>query len=190
MVPGEKFMRGDVCYAIESHLRGDALDIDLVHYVRQPTGLWHKSWHPVETIATRRFSAQDMVGYWHYAAKLEEAARHALDGELGAYVEIRSIQDGLVRIRLVDRQIRGPDLITEIREEHVFDASAWDTTVASAELAAELRERARALNDAASTARALELSASAAERAAEAAGVQERQHDAEDLAQILREQRG
>jgi hypothetical protein len=186
VLPGQRFERGDECFAVESRVDGAAVVIELVHHRRGRSGKWHHEWTRVETLASESFSARDMTGYWAYAGKVEEAARHALDGQLGCYVDVQSSDAGEVRIRLVERRLRGRDFVTEILEQHLIDASADGAVAASAELTEELRARARMRNEQEATARAAEVTA----RAERALGRGDRAREADELARILREERG
>jgi hypothetical protein len=189
VLPGERFVRGDDCYAVESHVAEGVVEIRLVHYRRQHDRRLHADWSVVDTLAAHRFRATDMTGYWGYSSQVEQAARHALDGELGCYVDIRETHEGFVRIRLVERRLHDLLLVTEILEERRFDASEPGAVAVSAGYAEELRQRANRLNDLAGSARGADAAATEAENAEQAAILRDRAREAHDLAQILRDRR-
>ncbi|HEU0315991.1 MAG TPA: hypothetical protein VFR49_01600 [Solirubrobacteraceae bacterium] len=182
MLPGERFARGEECYAVESHLDGGIVVVELVHYRRRAGGFGHKHWTRLERVASERFGEHDIDDFWRYSTQLADAARHALDGELGAFVKTESLSDGSVRVRLVDRRMRDRRLATDILEDRCFDPTAADALVASAEFAEELRARARQLNDDAFAA-AADADARAAQAAVDEA---ERARQARELAEIVR----
>lgn len=159
--------------------------VALVQYRRERAGKWHHEWTRVETLAWQSFGARDMTGYWAYAGKVEEAARHALDGQLGCYVDVQSSHEGEVRIRLIERRLRERELVTEILEQHHVDASADGAVAASAGLTEELRTRARELNEREAQARA-DVAAEQAQRADDRG---DRGREADELARILRDER-
>ena len=183
MLPGQRFVRGDDCFAVESRVDAATVVVELVRYRRRRVG-WHHEWRRVETLAGQTFGARDMTGYWAYAGKVEEAARHALDGQLGCYVDVQSSQEGEVRIRLIERRLRERELVTEILEQHLVNATADGAVAASAELTEELRARARELNDRAEQARA----AQQAQQAQQAGDRGDRGREADELARILRDE--
>jgi hypothetical protein len=189
VLPGERFVRGDDCYAVESHVAEGVVEIRLVHYRRQHDRRLHADWSAVDTLAAQRFRATDMNGYWGYSSQVEQAARHALDGELGCYVDSRETHEGFVRIRLVERRLHDLLLVTEILEERRFDASELGAAAASAAYAEELRQRANRLNDLAGSARGADAAATEVENAEQAAILRDRAREAHDLAQILRDRR-
>ena len=184
MLPGERFERGDECFAVESRLEWGTVEIALVHYRRERAGRWHQRWSCVATLAADSFDARDLRGSGRYASHLEEAARHALDGELGGYVVVQALEGGGVRVRLIERRLADRELRTAILEDDVFDSSDPASLVASAERAEELRERARQLNDQAEAAVAEALEAAAAAFADRV----ERQRSAAELTDILNQE--
>jgi hypothetical protein len=185
VLPGQRFARGDDCFAVESRVDAATVVVELVRYRRERVGKWHHAWRRLETLAGQSFAARDMTGYWAYAGKVEEAARHALDGQLGCYVDVQSSQEGEVRIRLIERRLRERELVTEILEQHLVDASADGAVAASAGLTEELRGRARERNERAEQARA----AQQAQDTEHAGDRGDRNREADELARILRQER-
>jgi hypothetical protein len=188
VLPGERFVRGDDCYAVESHVADGVVEIRLVRYRRQHDRRLHADWVAVDTLAAERFRATDLAGFWDYAAQVEQAARHALEGKLGCFLDIRETPDGFVSMRLVERRLDGLRLVTAILDERRFDASEPDAVATSADCAEDLRQRASRLNDLAAGARAAEAACAAAGDEEAAAVLRDRAREAHDLVRILRDQ--
>jgi hypothetical protein len=143
------------CYIVRGRRVGAFVEISLSRDRDEKHRFHSDTYAPIEELAVERFPHDDTSAYTGYADHLEDAARYAARGELG--YTLNSVVEGeRVRVSLIGRVLaEDGHLETKISHEQYLD----DPEQAH-EVAEQLRETARELNDqwaSERTARLLEL---------------------------------
>lgn len=141
----------------------------------EPVVMFHRAFRPL----------LELKELEHYAAELEQVARHANNGTLGCFVDTRP-HEGVVDVALYDRWFDGENLRCDELARRRFDAADEQALVASAEFVAELQQWAERRNEE----RELTYASDREETVARERDAREAAAAAEELAAILRSHTG
>jgi hypothetical protein len=138
----------DEAFVVRGYRVGGFVEATLTRDVCHHHVFSEDNFEPLELFALKRFRPSEGAAYSHYLGNLEDAAKRAAKGELGYRVHTRA-ENGQVILEMTGRLIQ-PDgeMHTEICHEQAFeDPDSSLALVQANEKAAELRDRAKGLNE-------------------------------------------